>query len=97
MALGINRQARIFLLDRSKERINLRERVYFVAEKLNAVSIVVVSREDLDYVAPDAEGTALEIHVIALVKNLHQLAENILAFDLLAFFQEEQHAVIRFR
>src|SRR5580765_6328092 len=97
MALGIDRQPRVFLLYRAEERIDLRKRVNFVAEKLDAVSIVVVSGEDLNYVTADAEGAAFEVNVIALVKNLHQLAENILALDLLAFFQEEQHAVIRFR
>src|SRR6476620_2323336 len=97
MALGINRQPRVFLLDGAEERINLRERVNFVAKKLDAVGVVVVSGEDLNHVAAHAERSALKVHVIAFVKNLHQLAEDVLALNLLAFFQKEQHAVIRFR
>src|ERR1041385_1385818 len=97
MALGIDRQARVFLLYGAEERIDLRERIHFVAKKLDAVSIVVIGREDLDHIAANAKRAALEIHVITLVEDFYQLAENILPLDLLPFFQKQQHAVIGFR
>ncbi len=97
MAFGVDRQARVFLLHRAKQRIDLRERIDLVAEKLDAIGVVVVGREDFNYVAAHAESAALEVHIIAFVENFHQLAENIAALDLLAFFQEQQHAVIGFR
>src|SRR6185312_3490740 len=97
MALGINRQPRVFLLYGAKERIDLRKRVNLVAEKFDAVSIVVVSREDFDHITADAEGAALEVHIITLVEDFYQLAKDVLALDLLAFFEKEQHAVVGFR
>src|SRR5579864_9634533 len=97
MALGIDRQTRVLLLDSAEERINLRERVHFVAKELDAVSVIVVGWKDLNHIATHAERSALKVHVIALVKNFHQLAEDVLPLDLLAFFQEQEHAVVRFR
>src|ERR1700756_2455024 len=97
MALGIDRQPRIFLLHRAEQRINLREGIHLIAKKLNAVGVVIVGRKDLNNVTANAKSAALKVHVIALVKNLHQLAENIAALDLLALFQKQQDAVIRFR
>src|SRR5579864_636629 len=94
MTFRINGQPRVFLLHGAEERINLRERVNFIAKKLNAVSVVVVSGEDLNHVAANSKRSALKVHVIALVKDFYQLAEDVLALDLLAFFQKEQHAVI---
>src|ERR1051326_1368682 len=96
MAFGIDRQPRVFLLHGAEEWINLRKRIHLVAKKLDAISVVVVGREDLNHVAANAERAALEVHIIALVKNFYQLAEDVLALDLLAFFQKEQHAVISF-
>ena len=97
MALGIDGQAGVLLLHGAKERVNLGERIHFVAKQLNAVGIVIVCGIDLDHVSTHPECAALEIGVIAFVEDFHQLAEDVIAADLLSFFQEEQHAVISFR
>src|SRR6266852_3901743 len=97
MRLGINGQAHVFLLDRSEQGIDLRKRLHFVSPQLNPVRHVVIGGEDFDYVATYTERTAPEVAISALVKNLHQLAGNILALDLLALLQEEQHAVVGLR
>ena len=84
------------MLDRAEERIDLRERIDLVAEELDAVGHVVVGGEDFDDVAADAEGSAAEVAVGALVEDFDQLAGDVFALDLLALFQEQQHAVVGF-
>src|SRR5207248_1134079 len=94
MRLGIDGQADVLVLHRPKERIDLRKRFDLVAPQLDAVGVVVVSREDLDDVAADAEGAAAEISVIALIEDLDELARDVLALDLLPLLEKEQHAVV---
>ena len=89
VALGIDGQARIFLLHGAEERIDLRERLNFVAEKFNAVGRFVVGGEDLDHVAAYSESSAPEVRVVALVEYLHQPPRNVFAADALAFFQQQ--------
>ena len=96
VALGINRQAGVLLLHRAEEGIDLRERLHFVAEQLDAVGVVIVGGEDLDDVAAHAEGAAPELFLGALVQDFDQLADDVLALDLLSFFQEQQHSVVGF-
>ena len=59
-------------------------------------AIVVVGGKDLDDVAAHAKRAAPEIAIVALVENLDQLAGDLLARDLLALFQQQQHAVVGF-
>ncbi len=97
VALGIDGQPRVFLLDGSKQRIDLRKRFNLVAEQLDPVSHLVVGREDFDHVAAHPEGPAPEVRVIALVENLNQPPRNVLAADALAFFQQQEHPVVSLR
>ena len=48
----------------------------------------------LDDVAPDAERAAGKVVVVALVLDFHQLAEHLIAVDLLPLLEREQHAVV---
>ena len=97
MALGINRQPRILLLDCPKQGIDLREGFDLVAEKFDTIRALVVSREHLNHVAAHAECPAPEVRVIALVKNLHQPPCNIFAADVLPLLQQQQHPVVSLR
>ena len=97
MALGINRQARVFLLHRPEQGIDLGQRFDFVAPQLDAIGVVVVGRKNFDDVAAHPKGPATEVALGALVENFHQLADDVVALDLLSLFQEQQHAVIGFR
>ena len=67
VALGINRQAGIFLLHRTEEGIDLRQRFDLVAEQLNAVGHVVVGGENFNYVATHAKRAATKIGFVAVV------------------------------
>ena len=97
MSLRIDRQAHIFLLHCAKQRIDLRERLDFVSPEFHAVGHVVVSGKNLDYVSAHTVRSAAELAVGTLVENFNELAGDVLALDLLALFQEQQHSVIGFR
>ena len=75
----------------------MRERRNLIAPQLDAIRHVVVSREDLNHVAAHAKGSAAEILVGSLVEYVDQFTRDILTLDLLAFFQEQHHAVVGFR
>src|SRR5581483_3822478 len=95
--LGVDRQANVFLLHRSEQRIDLRQRFDFISPQLNPVGHVVVGWKYFDYIAANPKGTAPEFAIGALVKNFDQLAGDVLALDLLAFLQEQQHSVMGLR
>ncbi len=97
VALGIDRQPRILLLHRAEQRIDLRERFDLVAEQLDAVGVLVVGGEDLNHVAAHAKCPAPEVRVVALVENLDQPPRNVFAADVLALFEQQQHAVVGLR
>ena len=97
MDFGIDGQARVLLLDGAEEGIDLREGFDLVAEELDAVGGFVVGGEDFDDVAADAEGAAAEVDVVALVEDFDEAAGDVFAADLLAFFEQQQHAVVGLR
>ncbi len=97
VAFGVDGEARVLLLHGAEERIDLRERVDFVAEELDAVGVLVVGGIDLDDVAANAEGAAAEVGIVALVEDFDEAAGDVFAADALAFFEQQQHAVVGFR
>ena len=76
------------------ERIERDELVDLVAEQLDAQRAVLVRQVDLDDVAADAEDAAVEIVVVALVLDLDQLAQDLLAVDALAALERQHHPVV---
>src|SRR5207248_8559681 len=67
------------------ERIDLLDRFDLIAEQLDADGpFLFVGREDLDGVALHAEGPASEVAVVALVLDLDQVAQQLVARVLLA-------------
>ncbi len=76
------------------QRVEGRQLVDLVAEQLDAQALLFVRRIDLDDVAADAEGAAAEVVVVALVLNLHQLAQHLIAADALSALERQQHAVV---
>ena len=97
MRLRVDRQAHVALLDGAEEGIDLRERLDLVAEHFDAVGHVVVGGVDFDDVAAHTEGAAAEVAFGAFVEDLDQLAGDVLALDLLSFFEEQEHAVVGLR
>ena len=69
--LGIDGQPRVFLLHRAEQRIDLRQRFHFVAEKLHPIGGIFVGRKNLDAVAAHPERSPAKIAVVALVQDLH--------------------------
>ena len=46
--------------------------IYFIAKEFNTNGILFVSRENINRISSDAERTALEIIIIAVVLYVHQ-------------------------
>ena len=97
VGFGIDGEARVLLLDGAEERVDLREGFDLVAEELDAEGVFVVGGVDLDDVAADSESSAAEVDVIALVEDLDEAAGDVFALELLALFEQQQHAVVGLR
>ena len=96
VGLWVDGEAGVLLADGAEEGVDLGEGVDLVAEELDAVGVLVVGGVDLDDVAADAEGAAAEVDVVAVVEDFDEAAGDVFALDLLAFFEEEEHAVVGF-
>ena len=79
------------------QRIERAQLVHLVAEQLDAQRALFVRQVDLDDVAADAEHAAAEVVVVALVLDLDQLAEDLLAVDALPALERQHHPVVRLR
>ena len=71
--------------------------IHFVAPQLDSKTDTLVRRMNFNCVATNPKRSASEIQIVALVKNLDELRQDLAARNMLAFFKHEQHAVIRFR
>ncbi len=76
------------------ERVEARQLVDFVAEQLDPERDVFVRGVDLDDVAADAEDAAVEVVVVALVLNLDELSQNLVAIDPLPALERQHHPVV---
>ena len=66
------------------ERVDHLDALDLVAEQLDAHGVLVVGRVDLDGVAPHPELAPHEVHVVALVLHVDELAQDAALVDLLA-------------
>ena len=80
----------VVLDDLAGERVDPRDALDLVAEELHADAALLVRREDLDRVAPDAELVADERHVVALVLELDEALEDRPLVVLLADVEGEE-------
>ena len=96
MRLGIDGQPLVSLPHLSQQRVDLRETFYLVAKHLDAIGVVVVSGIDFDHIAAHPERPAAEVHIVAVVENVHQAGNDLVARNLLPFFEHQQHAVVGF-
>ncbi len=83
--------------DFAEQRVDGRDGVNLVAPKLDAVSLVLIRRVDLDGVAAHAETSAVELDVGALVLQFDELLEKLFARDLHPRLDEENHIVVGVR
>jgi hypothetical protein len=73
------------------QRVERHQLVHLVAEQLDPDGRVLVRRIDLDDVAAHAEGAAGELVVVALVLDLDELAQDLLAVDPLPALERQHH------
>ena len=78
--------------------IEFQDAVYLVTEKLNPDGpIAIACRKDLDNITPHAELAALKGNIIALIADMHQLAQDGLSRRLLSLVQGQNHFMVAFR
>ena len=73
------------------------DRVDGVAEQLDAVAELLVGGVQLEGVAADAEGAALEVHVVAVVLDFHQPAKQLVALHRVALADGQDHLLVVLR
>ena len=77
------------------QRIDFVQRLDLVAEELDSYrALLFVGRKNLDRVAAHPERPAMKIVVVALILDVHQLAQHLVAVDSLPLFEEHQHLEI---
>ena len=80
------------------QRVELLQRLDLVAEERRAVGgALAVGREDLQRLAPDPERAAPQRLVVAVVLDRHELAQQLVAVDLLALLEQDQVVVVGLR
>jgi hypothetical protein len=83
--------------DLATQGLDLANGLDLVAPVLDAHGpVFLVGGEDLDHVAADAEGAAMEVHVVALVLDVDQVPQQRVAAQLLAALQAHDHLLIPF-
>ena len=70
--------------DLAGQRVEVLDPLYLVAEELDPVGRLGVCGHDLQHLATDPEAAAGDGGVVALVLHLHQLAQHVVAVDLVA-------------
>jgi hypothetical protein len=81
----------LLLQDGAGQGVDDRERLDLVAEQLDAEPDLLVRRPELHDVPSDAELAALEGDVVAVVLDLDESQEHLVAVDLLADLQLDHH------
>ena len=79
------------------QRIERDQLVDLVPEQADPQPELFVGGEDLDDVAADPEGAPRELVIVALVLNLHELAEDLVALDPLTALERQDERVVRLR
>lgn len=59
------------------ERVQLNDALHLVAEELNSYRRLFVGRDDFQGIAADAKLSTGQVHVVALVMHVHQLAHQL--------------------
>jgi hypothetical protein len=81
--------------DLAGQRVEPGQFVHLVAEEADPQCVLLVGGHDFDDIAAHAERAAPELDVVALVLDLHQFSQDLVAVDPLADLEREQHAVVR--
>ncbi len=68
------------------QRIDFHDTFNFVSPKINGISRLRIGREDLQCITTDAENTATQFDIIAVILDIHQVAQKGIATILLAPF-----------
>ena len=91
---GIDLHLLLLLDDRARGRVDDGEGLDLVAEQLDPEADLLVGRPELDDVPPDAELAAGEVDVVAVVLDVDEPQEHLVAVDDLAELERDHHLAV---
>ncbi len=97
LARGIDGDASVFQQHFAGQRLELGDAFNGIAPELDQVGCLGVGGVDLERVAADAEGTAPQLHVVAVVVDVYQVAQQGVAAVLPAALQVDNDVAPRLR
>ena len=59
----------------ASERVDMRNPIHLISKKFHPIGCFLSCWKDIDHIALDAKGTACKIDIIAMVLDIHQLAQ----------------------
>ena len=59
----------------ASERVDVRNPIHLITKKFHPIGRLLPCRKDIDHIALDAKGTTCKIDIIAMVLDIHQLAQ----------------------
>jgi hypothetical protein len=95
---GVDGEARYLARDRAGQRVEERDRIDGVVEKLDAHGLALrLGREDVDHVAAHPISALREIKLVARVLHLGQASQQLTLLQAVAAFQVQHHRQVRLR
>ena len=91
---GVHIDALQLAQDLAAEGVELGDALHFVAPEVDPHRQLLVGGHDGEAIATQAEAAAQEVHVVALVLHIHQLAQAALPIAGLALLEAEDEVVV---
>ena len=68
-------ELRWLIEDLASERVDMRNPIYLISKKFHPIGRLLPCWKDIDHITLNAKGTACKIDIIAMVLDIHQLAQ----------------------
>ena len=79
----------VFVEDLARDVVDLGDRLHLVAPELHADGVVGIGREHVERVAANAEGAAFELVIVAIVLDVNQLMDDVVALGRLLLVEKD--------
>src|SRR5699024_702719 len=77
--------------------VDVVQRINIISKELNAHGTFYIGWDNIDDIAVDAEGTAGKAHVVALILDIHQKAQQLVTLDFIVDMQQHRAIQITLR
>ena len=86
---GPNGKRLVFVENLARDVVDLGDRLNLVTPELHADGVVGIGREHVERVAANAEGAAFELVIVAIVLDVDQLVDDVIALGRLLLVEED--------